>query len=325
MEESAGQVSLPQFVQKLRAQNEKLRGELEQLRDQLKQALKAQKRTEIEHHRPNFTDNSDAEVSELQSRLQALGKEATSLRLQLAAKNDETVAKLINDLAYHKNTLKGLESNYEGLQKVAKEQKKALGTVFNEEEAKGKLDVLRKELSDLSEREKTIKTTLAAGQTERKAAHAQMIDLETQCRDLYRRAKGLPAPEINEEEKKHEEELAKWEKTKNTLEKAMKTDDKAMRQKEAALETALREAEDEERRRSDAFAKAEEDIKLKELKVKELKSRERQLQQRNAELRALEEHRKEDELQSAMKSKQTVSQLQEAVHQVLDPVPPTTD
>lgn len=325
MEESAGQVTLPQFVQKLRAQNEKLRGELEQLRTQLKQALRAQKRTEIEQHRPNFTDSSDAEASELQSRLQALGKEAASLRLQLAAKNDETVAKLLNDLAYQKNTLKGLESTYEGLQKVAKEQKRALGTVFNEEEAKGKLDILRKELSDLSERERTAKSTLAMGQTERKAAHAQMIDLESQCRDMQRRTKGMPSPETNEEEKKHEEELAKWEKTRNMLEKAMKTDDKTMRQKEAALETALREAEDEERRRSEAFAKAEEDIKLKELKVKELKGRERQLQQRNTELRALEEQRKEEELQSALKSKQASSQLQEAVHQVLDSVPPAAD
>jgi hypothetical protein len=109
------------------------------------------------------------------------------------------------------------------------------------------------------------------------------------------------------------------------LEKVMKTDDKAMKQKEAALETALKEAEDEERKRSEAFAKAEEDIKLKELKVKELKTRERQLQQRNTELRALEEQRKEQELQSALKSKQTSDQLQEAVHQALDSAPPAAD
>lgn len=312
--EDTSQVSMNQFVQKLRGQNEKLRSELEELKEQLKQALKAQRKTEIEQGRPKFVESEDREENDLQGRLQALKKEAAGLRMQLTAKNDETVSKLSNELTYLRSTLKSLDREHDSLLKIAKEQERAMTSIFNEEEAKLKLDGLKKELADLTERERRIKSELMEKETERKANHAQMISLETQIRALMKKSKGVVVSENREEEKKHEEELAKWEKMKNMLEKAIKTDEKTMRQRENALETTLKAAEEEEKRRNEAVAKAEEDLKVKELKIKELKATERKLQQRNTELRQLEEQRKEEEFQA----KQSTEQLQQAVEKVME-------
>ena len=214
--------------------------------------------------------------------------------MHLEAREDSRVIDLENQVTYLKSQLAQLEDEANSFKTVEKRQNSALTSFNNDAEMKRLEDKVSTEMNNLKEREKTLKQRIAAGQTEWKAVHQQMVGLEERYREVQRRKPGAPTPEMES----HTKELAEYQRKVEILTKSNKTDHKMLKAKYKEISQKVNDAEAEINRMNREKMRVEQEISIKELKQKEQKALYTQLLKRNAELEAQRRAKLEKEEES---------------------------
>jgi len=216
-------------------------------------------------------------------KIQEYKREIAQLRVHLAAREDQKVADLENQVTFLKARLAQLEDEQNSLKTVEKRQSSALSSLNNDAEMKRLEDKIATDMTGLRDKEKGLKQRIATGQAEWKAVHEQMVAVEERYREVQRRKPGAPTPESEAQAK----ELAEYQRKVEILTKSNKTDLKMLKAKNKEIQQRVNDAEEDTKRMSREKVRVEQEIALKELKQKELKALLTQLQKRNAELEAL--------------------------------------
>jgi chromosome segregation ATPase len=168
---------------------------------------------------------------------------------------------------YLRKQLKDLKDERETLNKLQKDQDKALEAWSTGQNFEGKCQTLREEIRKMKESIRELKQKHKQDEVEWRANHQRMVDLESRLRDAKKTAKKKPKDESKSQEA---EVLNDLRKKFDIINKSKKTIEAKSKRRVEEAESSLKQLQDEQVTLSSKLKEKDQEIQLKQLKIKEL-------------------------------------------------------
>ncbi|OMJ76443.1 hypothetical protein SteCoe_24185 [Stentor coeruleus] len=264
-------------IEKLKAQNEKLRNELKVLSKALDETLEKQKKQDRKKGRvPVREEPSNETEKEIQvafAKINKYKKDIASMKKQLDGNlNEARITDLENQSRFLSKRIQELENENSALQKIEREQKKALDVASNAQGYPEKLDSLRQEIKTLKEKYRELQTKQKQDEKVLKEQHEKCVDLEEKCRKL----KGIIRQKKNEEDEPKvvevtEKDIVELEDKIKETEQKKKEEERKLKKRIKDLENQINESKHNINMLNVKLKEKDQECRLSVLKIKELK------------------------------------------------------
>ena len=246
----------------------------------LDETLEKQKKQDRKKARVPIREEGNTETEkEIQAafaKINKYKKDIAGMKKQLDGNlNEARITDLENQSRYLTKRIQELETENSALQKIEREQKKAIDIASNAQGYPEKLDSLRQEIKTLKDRYRELQQKQKQDEKVLKEQHEKCVDLEEKCRKL----KGIIRQKKNEDDEPKVPEVT--EKDIQELEEKIKETEQKKKEEERKL--AEKRKEEEKRIAADKKKKIEDDkIKAEEDKRKAEQKRLAEEQKRQA-------------------------------------------
>jgi len=263
-------------IDRLRKQNEKLRNELRVLSKALDEALDKQKKQERQRARAHTlekpSNETERELEVTFNKINKYKREIASMKKQLDGNlNESKITDLENQSTYLNKRIQELESENKALQKIEKEQNKALMN-FESAGHPEKLSSLKEEIRSLKDTYKELVTKQKEDEKVLKEKHEKCVDLEEKCRKL----KSLVKQKKQEEDEPKppevtEQDILELENKIKETEQKKKEEEARLKKRVRDLETQIRDSKHNIEQLNIKLKEKDQECRLSMLKIKELR------------------------------------------------------
>ena len=200
-------------------------------------------------------------------------KDIASMKKQLDGNlNEARITDLENQSRYLSKRIQELETENSALQKIEKEQKKALDVASNAQGYPEKLESLRQEIRTLKDKYRELQVKQKQDEKVLKDQHEKCVDLEEKCRKL----KGIIRQKKNDEDEEKipevtEKDIQELEEKIKETEQKKKEEERKLKKRIKELENQINESKHNINMLNVKLKEKDQECRLSVLKIKELK------------------------------------------------------
>lgn len=243
----------------------------------LDETLEKQKKQDRKKARVPIREEGNTETEkEIQAafaKINKYKKDIASMKKQLDGNlNEARITDLENQSRYLTKRIQELETENSALQKIEREQKKAIDIASNAQGYPEKLDSLRQEIKTLKDRYRELQQKQKTDEKVLKEQHEKCVDLEEKCRKL----KGIIRQKKNEDDEPKvpevtEKDIQELEEKIKETEQKKKEEERKLKKRIKDLENQINDSKHNINMLNVKLKEKDQECRLSVLKIKELK------------------------------------------------------
>lgn len=223
--------------------------------------------------REDANTETDKEVQAAFAKINKYKKDIANMKKQLDGNlNEARITDLENQSRYLGKRIQELESENSALQKIEREQKKALEIASNAQGYPEKLESLRTEIKTLKDKYRELQNKQKQDEKVLKEQHEKCVDLEEKCRKL----KGVIRQKKNDEDEPkvpevNEKDIQELEEKIKETEQKKKEEERKLKKRIKELENQISDSKHNINMLNVKLKEKDQECRLSVLKIKELK------------------------------------------------------
>ena len=216
---------------------------------------------------------TEKEIQSAFAKINKYKKDIANMKKQLDGNlNEARITDLENQSRYLTKRIQELETENSALQKIEREQKKALDIASNAQGYPEKLDSLRQEIKTLKDKYRELQQKQKQDEKVLKEQHEKCVDLEEKCRKL----KGIIRQKKNEEDEPKapevtEKDIQELEDKIKETEQKKKEEERKLKKRIKDLENQINDSKHNINMLNVKLKEKDQECRLSVLKIKELK------------------------------------------------------